>query len=125
MMSTLLLFLALVLTPTPPMGALCTVSSPGFHDTAQGFPRCSRKVSEATKKAVLKAYQISWADRDRYEVDHYIPLCMGGSNDRANLWPEPWTHAKRKDVLENRLCRQIRNGTITQADAVSQMKAFR
>jgi hypothetical protein len=43
-------------------------------------------------------------------VDHLIPLCLGGADDDASLWPEPrrsiepqW-NAERKDELEARAC---------------------
>jgi hypothetical protein len=41
-----------------------------------------------------------------YEIDHLIPLDLGGADDDANLWPQPrrsiepvW-NAERKDRLE-------------------------
>jgi hypothetical protein len=44
-----------------------------------------------------------------FEIDHLIPLGLGGADDDANLWPEPrrsieteW-NAERKDDLEWRL----------------------
>jgi hypothetical protein len=44
-----------------------------------------------------------------YEVDHLIPLELGGSNALANLWPEasPGFHDKDKveDYLHERVCR--------------------
>jgi hypothetical protein len=48
-----------------------------------------------------------------YEVDHLIPLCLGGADDDANLWSEPrrsieleWS-AELKDDLEARLCQLV------------------
>lgn len=36
-----------------------------------------------------------------YEEDHWIPLELGGSpTAEANLWPEPWPDARKKDVQE-------------------------
>ena len=47
--------------------------------------------------------------RADYEIDHLIPLGIGGADDDKNLWPEPrqtveptWS-AKRKDQLEWKL----------------------
>ena len=41
-----------------------------------------------------------------YELDHLIPLELGGDNANANLWPEPASPAPgfhQKDTLENAL----------------------
>ena len=58
------------------------------------------------------------------EVDHFIPLCAGGSNDPANLWYQPahneWKGAnfgfREKDKLESDVCRKIKNGSMTPDD---------
>lgn len=59
-----------------------------------------------------------------YELDHLINLAIGGHpEDPKNLWMEPWEKkgrrlapigygAETKDVLENRLRREVCNGTI-------------
>ena len=39
-----------------------------------------------------------------FEVDHFIPLEIGGSNDLTNLWPEPAAPTPgfhQKDQFEN------------------------
>jgi len=54
------------------------------------------------------------------EVDHLIPLELGGSNDIKNLWPQPEMPKpgyKEKNSLENTLKRLVCNGTMTLADA--------
>jgi len=39
-----------------------------------------------------------------FEEDHLIPLEVGGApRSVANLWPEPWTSARMKDALENKM----------------------
>lgn len=49
-----------------------------------------------------------------FEEDHLIPLALGGApRDPANLWPEPWTGARLKDVDENRLHRAVCTGRLT------------
>lgn len=60
-----------------------------------------------------------------YELDHIVPLCMGGSNDRSNLQLQPWDEAKRKDVDEWRLCRAVCAGWISLDDAQRQMREWR
>jgi hypothetical protein len=40
------------------------------------------------------------------ELDHLVPLELGGASVAANLWPEPFggpQNAREKDELENRL----------------------
>jgi hypothetical protein len=72
-----------------------------------GYSSRVRHVTDGTKTAVYRAYGI----RERFdgrdgEVDHLVPLELGGSNVRANLFPEaatPVPGAHEKDRLENRL----------------------
>jgi hypothetical protein len=59
-----------------------------------------------------------------YEVDHFIPLEIGGSNDIQNLWlepaiPTPGFH--QKDQFENFEHGQVCSGTISVAEAQSRM----
>lgn len=69
-----------------------------------------RDVGEAEKRRVFAEYGISYPQpRGAYEVDHFIPLELGGSNDIANLWPEaakPTPGFHEKDKIENYLHRQ-------------------
>jgi len=37
------------------------------------------------------------------ELDHLIPLELGGANDASNLWPEPGAIPNAKDKVENAL----------------------
>jgi hypothetical protein len=76
-----------------------------------GYAHNVRNVSEATKAAVYVEYGIRQHSAASYEVDHLVPLELGGSNARANLFPEaatPKPGFHEKDRLENwahaRLC---------------------
>lgn len=76
-----------------------------------------RNVPESLKKEVFSEYNISYKDHIYYEVDHYIPLVLGGSNSIKNLWPQskitkPY-NAILKDKLEVKLHHMVCNGTIT------------
>lgn len=121
-MTAVLLYLALSQQP-PPAGALCLAGSPDHAYTVRDAHFCRRHVIKATRAAVFARYRIPPGFWHLYELDHVIPLCLGGSNDPANLWPEVWAHAHRKDVLENRLCAALRAGRVTQADAVAELRA--
>ena len=82
-----------------------------------GYSATVRNVSTATKRQVFANYSIAYPPPSgEYEVDHFIPLEIGGSNDITNLWPEPADPKPgfhQKDVVENYLKRQVCNNTIT------------
>ena len=82
----------------------------------QGYTKTVRSVSTATRKKVFAEYGISWPQPyGSYEVDHLIPLSLGGSNDIANLFPEaanPYPGFKEKDVVENYLREHVCSGDI-------------
>ncbi len=56
------------------------------------------------------------------ELDHQVPLELGGSNDITNLWPETGAVPNAKDPVENDLRADVCSGelTLTQAqDAIA------
>lgn len=48
-----------------------------------------RAVNTAMKNQVYADYDVTSHPSGAYEIDHFIPLELGGSNDVGNLWPEP------------------------------------
>lgn len=93
--------------PTATVGQICR----------RGYARAERAVSIALKRAVFHAYRTRYVP-GRYEVDHLVPLELGGANagreprtsrvvPTANLWPEPLLSATVKDRLENRLHAEV------------------
>jgi len=53
-----------------------------------GYTKTVRNVPVALKHQVYADYGIHRRSPGEYEVDHLIPLGLGGSNDIANLFPE-------------------------------------
>src|SRR4051812_1441773 len=53
-----------------------------------GYTARVRNVSTSLKRAVFAEYHLSYAAHAGYEVDHLIPLELGGDNSISNLWPE-------------------------------------
>lgn len=54
-----------------------------------GYAKRVRAVPDAMKRAVYLRYGLDPAKHETAEVDHYVSLCLGGTNDIENLWPEP------------------------------------
>ncbi len=82
-----------------------------------GYTKRVRHVPAKVKKEVYKRYRMAPnASPCPCEVDHLISLELGGSNDIENLWPEPYGDemgARKKDVVENRLHKEVCNGAIS------------
>jgi hypothetical protein len=81
-----------------------------------------RNVPESMKQRVCRSYGIAKADctGKNYEIDHLISLELGGTNDQANLWPQPYAPkpgAKEKDLVENWLHRVVCKGQMSLTDA--------
>ena len=80
-----------------------------FDVTAQdvcvpGYAKKVRAVPAWLKRQAYAEYRITEYKTGDYEVDHLIPLSLGGSNSIRNLWPQstktsPW-NSYVKDALE-------------------------
>jgi hypothetical protein len=104
-------------------GQLCQVAD--SYRYPEKIKYCERKVSTDEKQRIIATYDakhqfgIRFQDRQQYKIDHYIPLCMGGSNDRLNLWPQHQSIYKRTDPLEQLLCEKMKMGRLKQEAAVN------
>lgn len=81
-----------------------------------GYSSSVRAVSETEKNQVFAEYGITNHTSGQYEVDHFISLELGGSNDITNLWPElasPIPGFHEKDRVENYLHEQVCSGTLS------------
>jgi hypothetical protein len=102
-------------------GALC--NRPDSHRYPEQINYCERNVDTSTKWGRFEAYdQLGYRtrqmDRQDFKIDHYIPLCMGGSNDIKNLWPQHKSVYQITDPLEQLLCEKMAEGKLLQRDAV-------
>lgn len=85
-----------------------------------GYTRTVRNVPYSEKLAVYAEYGIAHHSTGQYEVDHLVPLELGGSNDLTNLWPEaaqPTPGFHEKDQVENYLHAQVCSGQMSLSDA--------
>jgi hypothetical protein len=81
-----------------------------------GYSRTVRTVPRALRNQAYKNYGITSSNPGDYQLDHLIPLSIGGSNSIRNLWPQSYTtmpwNAQVKDVLERRLHNLVCNGKV-------------
>ncbi len=91
---------------------------------APGFAKAVRHTSHALRLAVYAAYHIA-PDSSQYEIDHLIPLELGGADVAANLWPESYDlkggNARAKDHLENVLHREVCAGRLPLREAQAEI----
>lgn len=71
-----------------------------------GWTATVRSVPASVRAAVLAAYGLP-AGPFAGELDHEVPLELGGSNDPTNLWPEPGSIPNPKDQVESALKRSV------------------
>ena len=109
--------------PTFTPGAVLTTDASAI--CTPGYASSVRNVSTATKKQVYAEYGVSYPQpTGAYEVDHFIPLEIGGSNDIKNLWLEPASPTPgfhQKDQFENFEHGQVCHGTISASEAQRRM----
>ncbi len=91
-----------------------------------GYSSSVRDVPIIVKRQVYEEYGVPYPQpTGSYELDHFIPLELGGSNDIKNLWPEPAEPAPgfhEKDEVENYLHQQVCAGNESLEQAQSEMK---
>ncbi len=102
------------------------------HPTKYRYPEkiayCERDVHSILKREVISnydrkfGYRIESMDRQAFKIDHYIPLCMGGSNQQNNLWPQHKSVYEITDPLEQVLCEKMAFGVLRQAQAIDLIK---
>ncbi len=89
-----------------------------------GYTSTVRNVPDKVARQVFVNYGIEsqylTKQRANYEVDHFISLELGGSNDVSNLWPQPYDPlpgARQKDVVETNLHHRVCNHELTLSQA--------
>lgn len=102
-------------------GSLCNL--PVEYRYQERIPYCGRDVSTELKNFIFVTYRqlgytLNSANRADYKIDHYIPLCLGGSNYRDNLWPQHVSIYSITDSLEALTCDKLKQNKINHATAV-------
>ncbi len=115
-------------SPQPSLtpGSLCT--TPNSRRYPEKIAYCDRNVESELKDQIVKkydatfGYRINSIGRRNFKIDHYIPLCMGGSNAETNLWPQHPTVYEITDPIEPLLCNQMALGLMKQSEAIRLIK---
>jgi len=94
---------------------------------ASGYARRVRNVFPAQYVEVYASYGVPYPQpAGSYELDHLVPLELGGDNSNRNLWPEPAMPVPgfhQKDQLENYLHDAVCGGRTALADAQAAIAA--
>jgi hypothetical protein len=101
------------------------------HKATCTYSQDHRNVSAAIHTKVYDEYNVPRSKRNGTsgEVDHFYPLCAGGSNDIKNLWYQPalndWNGKHfgyhQKDKLEAYVCAQLKDGKLDPQEAYDRM----
>ncbi len=105
-----------------------TCDRPNAYRYPEQIAYCNRNVDSGLKRDIIVqydkqlGYQVSQMPRNDFKIDHYIPLCMGGGNDRKNLWPQHKSVYEITDPLEQEMCIKMSEGVLKQARAIDLMR---
>lgn len=97
---------------------------PDTYRYGEKVPYCERDVKSHRKAAIFVRYdsELGYATRSisrgQFKIDHHIPLCMGGSNEDNNLWPQHSSVYELTDPAEGYLCERMAEGSMRQFDAI-------
>jgi hypothetical protein len=111
--------------PNPKLtpGKLCDI--PASYRYPEQIAYCERDVTYETKEILIAqydsqlGYHVQTLPRSDFKIDHFIPLCAGGSNDVSNLWPQHKSVYAITDPIEPLICAKMATGKLSQADAVT------
>jgi hypothetical protein len=88
--------------------------------------RPSTSFTGTLKLLMLSRARLRPEDAAKYELDHYVPLALGGHpRSEDNLWLQPWEGtwtAKLKDRLERKLQLMVCASELTLQEARSEIK---
>lgn len=115
------------IAPDPQLtpGSLCRSSTKVRYP--ERIKYCKRDVSGGRKRGIFvkydqMGYRTGSMDRQLFKIDHYIPLCAGGSNEESNLWPQHFSVYRITDQLEEQVCLRMAEGKLSQKNAVELIK---
>jgi hypothetical protein len=118
-----MLILAALAADLPPLNPDVTQWTIAVTICAPGWTRTIRPMASTMK--TIKADMLARISepmerRNQYELDHLVPLVLGGHpTDRRNLALQPIAEARKKDAIETCLSSLVCQGKIDLEDAQS------
>ena len=109
-------------------GDICEKNEAEEFRYKERIPYCRRDVDVETKEAAFDRYDRKYGlsskgyTRRGFKIDHFISLCMGGSNDISNLWPQHLKVSELTDKIEDLLCVELKAGMIKQSQAIDMIR---
>lgn len=106
--------------PSLTPGSLC--DTPDRYRHPEHIAYCERNVNSFLKETVFLAYKkLGYSlssSRENFKIDHFIPLCFGGSNYQNNLWPQHLSVGAITDPIEAIGCDKLGQGLISHKEAL-------
>jgi len=109
--------------------------TPGAYRALPLAEVCTHKerprLPSAERRFILTGYGVPSFNGTDGELDHRVPFFLGGTTDRANIWPEAGTRPNPKDDLEEyvraRVCvkRTMRPSTARRIFKTNWVTAYR
>lgn len=100
------------------------IMTPGEADDVPPLVFCNHTTKERrhpprdANEVVGKAYNVPPIEiGSRYQLDHLIPLSIGGANTLRNLWPQPMEEAYLKDDCDRGIQTLVCSGKVSLAEA--------
>lgn len=109
--------------PAPELTAGSVCKRPNTYRYPEHVAYCVRNVGTGLKNRIIELYnsRLGYHIQNRkidYKIDHFYPLCAGGSNEGDNLWPQHKSVFVLTDPLEQLVCEKMAAGRLKQADAL-------
>ncbi len=94
-----------------------------LHSSCGTYSQCHRKTTSGMKETVCQEYPTNCTGTQ--EIDHIVPIALGGADDVRNLWAEPENLIIKgfnygyhtKDRLENLLVLMMKQKQISPLEA--------
>jgi hypothetical protein len=91
---------------------------------AHNYSEGARRVSQSLKDRIYAAYGLMRQPRGTYQIDHLVPISVGGANTPSNLWPEPAPSYHAKDALEHGAWRVLCKSSLSDTEKTQDMRDF-